>query len=363
MSAKNTLDIQKENTTKNTLEKETKKKLLNETVARIDKQYGRGSVMFLGQKRDDYEIESISTGSILLDKAIGIGGVPRGRVIEVFGPEASGKTTIALQIIAEAQKTGLTAAFIDAEHALDVKYAECLGVQFSELLLSQPDFGEQALDIAEMLIRSGVVDVIVIDSVAALVPKAELEGEMGDTHVGLQARLMSQALRKLSPIVHKSKVTLIFINQLRQNISSMPFMPKEVTTGGNALKFYSSVRLDVRRIESLKDKENNHYGNKICIKVVKNKVSLPFKSVQVHLIFGSGISKYYEIVDLSLTSNIIEQSGSWFSMNGEKLCQGKDSLVNMLKKDHNLFDKLEKSVRNHLAKSIVEIEPIAEEVV
>lgn len=325
--------------------KSTKKKLLEETISKIDKQYGRGSIMFLGDTQE-HDIESISTGSLLLDKAIGVKGIPKGRVIEIFGPEASGKTTIALQILAEAQKAGLSVAFIDAEHALDVQYAENLGINLEELLLSQPDYGEQALDIAEMLARSGAIDVIVVDSVAALIPKHELEGEIGDTHVGLQARLMSQALRKLSPIVHKNKVSLIFINQVRQNISAMPFMPKEVTTGGVALKFYSSVRLDVRRIESLKDKDGSHFGNKICIKVVKNKVAAPFKSVNVHLIFGLGISRFYEIFDLALKSGIIEQSGSWFSMNGEKICQGKDALINMMKTDKGFFDKLEKEVNS-----------------
>jgi recombination protein RecA len=319
----------------------SKKKLLLDAVSRIDKQYGKGSVMFMSKEQvNEFDIPSISTGSLLLDRAIGIGGVPCGRVIEVYGPEASGKTTIALQIIAEAQKKGGIAAFVDAEHALDISYAQNLGIKVDELLLSQPDYGEQALDIVEMLVRSGAVDVIVVDSVAALVPKSELEGDMGDTHVGLQARLMSQALRKLTPLVHKSNTCLIFINQVRQNINSMPFAPKETTTGGNALKFYASLRLDVRRIESIKDKEGKHIGNKINIKIVKNKVSIPFKVVTSHLMFGYGVSKYCEILDIALLKGIIEQSGSWFSYKGDKICQGKEGLITKLKKEKKFYDIL-----------------------
>jgi recombination protein RecA len=333
-----------------------KKKLLEETVAKIDKQYGKGSLMILGSSRGQLDIEYISTGSILLDRAISGGaGVPRGRIIEVYGPEASGKTTIALQIIAEAQKNEGIAAFIDAEHALDPVYAENLGIKINELLLSQPDYGEQALDIVETLVRSGAVDVIVVDSVSALLPKSELEGEMGDAQVGVQARLMSQALRKLTPLVHKSNVVLIFINQIRQNISAMAFGPKEVTSGGNALKFYASVRMDVRRIESIKDKDGVHYGNKINIKIVKNKVSTPFKVVSSHLIFGHGVSKFFEMFDIALSSGLIEQSGSWFSYKGEKLCQGRDALIAMLKKDKKFFDEILKAI--HVDSKITKTTP------
>ncbi len=329
-----------------------KRKLLAETIARIDKQYGKGSIMVLGEKQKDYDIEVFSTGSLLLDQATGCDGVPKGRIVEIYGPESSGKTTIALQIIAEVQKQNGIAAFVDAEHALDLQYASNLGISVPELVLSQPDYGEQALDIVEMLVRSNSVDVIVVDSVAALVPKHELEGEMGDTHVGLQARLMSQALRKLTPLVHKSKVILIFINQIRQNINSMPFAPKETTTGGNALKFYASLRFDVRRIESLKDKDGTQYGNKVAIKIVKNKLSRHFTSVHVHLIFGYGISKYYEILTVGLDSGILEMNGSWLYKNGEKLCQGRDAFIDLLKKDLVLFENLYKELSLHIKKKI-----------
>lgn len=329
-----------------------KTKLLAETIARIDKQYGKGSIMVLGEKQKDYDIEVFSTGSLLLDQATGCDGVPKGRIVEIYGPESSGKTTIALQIIAEVQKQNGIAAFVDAEHALDLQYASNLGICVPALVLSQPDYGEQALDIVEMLVRSNSVDVIVIDSVAALVPKHELEGEMGDTHVGLQARLMSQALRKLTPLVHKSKVILIFINQIRQNINSMPFAPKETTTGGNALKFYSSLRFDVRRIESLKDKDGSQYGNRVAIKIVKNKLSRPFTSVNVHLIFGYGISKYYEILTLGLDSGILEMNGSWLYKNGEKLCQGREAFIELLKKDSVLFENLHRELSLHIKKKI-----------
>lgn len=329
-----------------------KKKLLAETLSRIDKQHGKGSIMLLGEKQNDYEVEVFSTGSLLLDKAIGCNGVPRGRIIEIFGPESSGKTTIALQIIAEVQKSNGIAAFIDAEHALDLKYAENLGINVPELVLSQPDYGEQALDIVEMLVRSNSVDVIVVDSVAALVPKHELEGEMGDTHVGLLARLMSQALRKLTPLIHKSKVILIFINQIRQTINSMPFAPKETTTGGNALKFYASLRFDVRRIEGLKDKDGSQYGNKVSIKVVKNKLSRPFTSVQLYLIFGYGISKYYELLIIGLDSGVLEMSGSWIFKGTEKLCQGKEAFIEMLKNDDFFYNSLYKELSLHIKKKI-----------
>ncbi len=294
-----------------------KRKALEATLAQIDKQWGKGSVMLLGQNAA-IKVDAISTGSILIDHAIGVGGLPRGRVIEIYGPEASGKTTLALQAVAQAQSKGGICAFIDAEHALDPVYASKLGIKIDELIISQPDFGEQALDIAEMLIRSAAVDIIVIDSVAALVPKAELEGDMGDVHIGLQARLMSQALRKLTPIVHKSKTVLIFINQIRQNINAMAFANKEVTTGGNALKFYASVRLDVRRIESLK-KGDVQIGNRIAVKVAKNKVAPPFKKVVLDLLFSEGISKELDLLDAGLHFGIISQSGSWYSFEDEKI--------------------------------------------
>lgn len=307
-----------------------KRKALEAALAQIDKSYGKGSVMLLGQSAC-VQVEAISTGSLLLDEATGIGGLPRGRIVEIYGPEASGKTTIALQTIAQAQKQGGVCAFIDAEHALDPVYATKLGININDLIVSQPDFGEQALDIAEMLIRSAAVDVIVIDSVAALVPKTELEGEMGDSHVGLQARLMSQALRKLTPVVHKSKTLLIFINQVRQTINAMPFAPKEITTGGNALKFYSSVRLEVRRVESIKDKDGNIKGNRVKIKVAKNKMAPPFKVIEADLRFGEGIAREYELIDLGLEKGIIIQSGSWFSFKDEKIAQGRESLAATIK--------------------------------
>lgn len=314
---------------KDSVEQSMKKKMLEVTFSQIDKQYGSGAVMKLGESHNN-NIEAISTGSILIDRAIGIGGLPVGRIIEIFGPEASGKTTLAMHVISQAQKRGGICAFIDAEHALDVTYAKNLGINADELIISQPDYGEQALDIAEMLVRSGAVDVIVIDSVAALVPKAELEGDMGDSHMGLQARLMSQALRKLTPVIHKSKTVLIFINQIRQNIGAMPFANKETTTGGNALKFYASVRLDVRRIASLKKNEVN-IGNRVRVRVVKNKVAPPFKQVEVDLLFSEGISKELDLLDAALHFKVIAQSGSWFSFNGEKIAQGRDQVLQHLK--------------------------------
>lgn len=309
-----------------------KRKALDSVFSQIGKQYGEGSIMLLGQSASVH-VDALSTGSFLLDEALGIGGFPRGRIIEIFGPEASGKTTIALQAIASAQKSGGLCAFIDAEHALDPVYAKKLGINIDDLVISQPDFGEQALEIAEMLIRSGAVDIVVVDSVAALVPKAEIEGEMGDVHVGLQARLMSQALRKLTPIVHKSKTVLVFINQIRQNINAMAFAPKEVTTGGNALKFYASLRLDVRRIESLKDKNGIQYGNRVQIRIVKNKMAPPFKVALTTLLFDEGISRDHDLLDAALKYGVIEQSGSWFSFKGEKIAQGRDAVVHKLKSD------------------------------
>lgn len=320
-----------------------KKQALDVVISQIDKQYGKGSVMKLGQS-SSVDIDAISTGSILIDHAIGINGVPRGRIVEIYGPEASGKTTLALQIVAQAQKEGGICAFIDAEHALDPSYASKLGIDTNELLISQPDFGEQALDIAEMLVRSGAIDVIIVDSVAALVPKAELEGEIGDVHVGLQARLMSQALRKLTAVVHKSKTVLIFINQIRHNINALAFANKETTTGGNALKFYASLRLEVRKLESLK-KDDNHFGNRVVIKVVKNKMAPPFKKVLVDLIFSEGISKEYDLLDAALQCGVIKQSGSWFSMGTEKIAQGREQVFQALKSNKEFAQKIATEVR------------------
>lgn len=319
-----------------------KMKMLDSVLMQIDKQYGKGSVMYLGQNATQ-QMDVISTGSIQIDDAIGIKGFPRGRIIEIFGPEATGKTTLALQVLAQAQKKGGICAFIDAEHSLDPTYASNLGIKINDLLISQPDYGEQALDIAEMLIRSGTVDVIVVDSVAALVPKAELEGDMGDVHVGLQARLMSQALRKLTPVVHKSKTVLIFINQVRANISAFAFANKEVTTGGKALKFYASLRLDVRKIQAIKHREA-HIGNRLVIKVVKNKMAPPFKKAEVDLIFSEGISKELDLIGAALEHNVIKQAGAWFSFNGERLTQGKDQLRQLLKEDEKLFDTIAKAL-------------------
>jgi recombination protein RecA len=322
---------------KNQAEQSMKKKMLEVTFSQIDKQYGSGAVMKLGESSHN-NIEAISTGSILIDRAIGIGGLPVGRIIEIFGPEASGKTTLAMHVISQAQKRGGICAFIDAEHALDITYARNLGINVDELIISQPDYGEQALDIAEMLVRSGAIDVLVIDSVAALVPKAELEGDMGDSHMGLQARLMSQALRKLTPVIHKSKTVLIFINQIRQNIGAMPFANKETTTGGNALKFYASVRLDVRKVASLKKNEVS-VGNRVRVRVVKNKVAPPFKQVELDLLFSEGISKELDLLDAALHFKVITQSGSWFAFNDVKIAQGRDQVLQYLK-DNKAFTEV-----------------------
>jgi len=319
-------------------EADFKKKVLEVTFSQIDKQYGQGAIMRLGQT-DKVNVDAISTGSILIDSIIGIGGFPRGRIIEIFGPEASGKTTLAMHVIAQAQKKGGICAFIDAEHALDSTYASQIGINIDDLIISQPDYGEQALDITEMLVRSGAIDIIVVDSVAALVPKAELEGEMGDVHMGLQARLMSQALRKLTSVVHKSKTVLIFINQVRQNINNMAFGPKETTTGGKALKFYSSLRIDVRRIASLK-KDGNHFGNRLAIKAVKNKVAPPFKKTEVDLIFGKGISRELDLLDAALQNKIIIQSGSWFSFEDKKFAQGREQALKYLNENEEFFSTI-----------------------
>lgn len=338
--------------------KDGKQKALEVAFAQIDKQFGKGSVMLLGQKTDN-KFETISTGSLTIDGALGTGGLPRGRIIEIFGPEASGKTTLTLHAIAQTQKAGGVCAFIDAEHAMDPAYATSIGININDLIISQPDYGEQALDIAEMLIRSNAVDMLVIDSVAALVPKAELEGEMGDHHVGLQARLMSQALRKLTPVVHKSKTVLIFINQIRSKINSMPFGNNETTTGGNALKFYASIRLDIRRIATLK-KGDRAFGNRVAVKVVKNKCAPPFKRVEVDLIFGHGISQELEVLDLALQHAIIQQSGSWFTFESEKIGQGRENCLARLQEDKVFFDKIYKLViaKIDLTKDIAQVEDI-----
>lgn len=322
-----------------------KGKALELALAQIDKQYGKGSVMRLGDETRA-PIEVIPTGSISLDVALGIGGLPRGRIVEVYGPESSGKTSVALHAVANAQKLGGTAAFIDAEHALDPEYAKAIGVDTDSLLVSQPDTGEQALEIADMLIRSGALDIIVIDSVAALVPRAEIEGEMGDSHVGLQARLMSQALRKLTSALYNAKTTAIFINQLREKVGVM-FGSPETTTGGKALKFYSSVRLDVRRIETLKD-GSDAVGNRTRVKVVKNKVAPPFREAIFDILYGQGISREGEIIDLGVTAKIVEKSGAWYSYNGEKIGQGKDNAREFLRENPDIGHEIENKVRASL---------------
>lgn len=319
-----------------------RKKALEVTFSQIEKEYGKGAVMLLGDQPKG-GIAAISSGSIQIDEIIGIGGYPRGRIIEIFGPESSGKTTLALQAIAQSQKSGGICAFIDAEHALDASYAQKLGVNIADLIISQPDFGEQALEIAEMLIRSGAVDIIVIDSVAALVPKAELEGDMGDSHVGLQARLMSQALRKLAAIVHKSNTALIFINQIRQNIASMGYGPTETTTGGKALKFYASLRLDIRKIASLK-KNEEVFGNRVRIKAVKNKMAPPFKETEVDFIFNMGISKELDLLDVAIAHGVVIKSGAWLAMDGKNFAQGREQALQVLKKDSQLYDTLYRMV-------------------
>src|SRR5450432_2015494 len=312
-----------------------KLKAVELAFSQIEKQFGKGSIMRLGQKGAIQPIEAIPTGAISIDYALGVGGVPRGRVIEIFGPESSGKTTLALQVIAEAQKLGGLAAFVDAEHALDAAYAQKLGVDLDNLLVSQPDNGEQALEITEMLIRSGAVDVVVIDSVAALVPKAEIEGEMGEAQMGLQARLMSQALRKLTGIVSKSKTSLIFINQIREKIGVM-FGNPETTTGGRALKFYASIRLDIRRIAAIKDGDVV-IGNRTKVKVVKNKLAPPFREAEFDIIYGEGVSKEGDLIDLGVAHNVIEKSGSWFSYKGERVGQGRENSKQFLKDNPDIW--------------------------
>lgn len=321
---------------------EEKKKALESVFGQIEKQYGKGSVMRLGEKTD-IEIDAVPTGSLALDIALGIGGVPRGRIIEIYGPESSGKTTVALHIVAEVQKLGGEAAFIDAEHALDPIYAKNLGVDIDDLIVSQPDTGEQALEITEQLVRSGAIDVVVVDSVAALVPKQEIEGLMGDSHVGLQARLMSQALRKLASVVNRSNTIAIFINQLREKVGVM-FGNPETTPGGRALKFYSSVRLDVRRSETIKT-EDGITGNRTKVKVVKNKVAPPFKDAEFDIIYGKGISKSGNIVDLGVEYDIVEKSGSWFSYDGTRLGQGRESVKKVLEDNPELSNEIEAKIR------------------
>jgi len=326
-----------------------KDKTLEQVLSDIEKQFGKGSIMKLGEN-SHIEVEVCPSGSLALDIALGVGGFPKGRIIEIFGPESSGKTTFALHAIAEVQKQGGRAAFIDAEHALDPVYAKKLGVNINELLLSQPDTGEQALEICEALVRSEVVNIVVVDSVAALVPQAEIEGEMGDNHVGLQARLMSQALRKLSGSISKTKTIAIFINQLREKIGVM-FGNPETTPGGRALKFYSTIRLDIRRSEQLKIGENI-IGNKTTIKVVKNKVAPPFKAVNVDIIYGEGISKEGELIDLATDASILEKSGVWYAYNGAKIGQGKENVKSLLKENTKLRDELEQKVRDFYSISV-----------
>jgi recombination protein RecA len=325
---------------------DNRKKALAAALGQIEKQFGKGSVMRLGDASASYEFEIVSTGSLGLDIALGVGGLPRGRIVEIYGPESSGKTTLTLQVIAEAQRAGGTAAFVDAEHALDPGYAEKLGVNVQDLLVSQPDTGEQALEITDMLVRSGAVDVIVVDSVAALTPKAEIEGEMGDAHVGLQARLMSQALRKLTGNIKRSNAVVIFINQIRMKIGVM-FGNPETTTGGNALKFYASVRLDIRRIGALKNGEEV-IGNQTRVKVVKNKVAPPFREAEFEIMYGAGISRIGEIIDMGVLQGLVEKSGSWYSYNRERIGQGKENARAFLEQHQDIAQEIEAKLREKL---------------
>ena len=325
---------------------ESKKKSLELAIKQIDKAFGKGALMRLGDKAEE-NIEAISTGSLGLDLALGIGGVPKGRIIEIYGPESSGKTTLTLHIVAEAQRQGGVCAFVDAEHALDVKHAKNLGVDTDNLLVSQPDFGEQALEIVETLARSGAVDVIVVDSVAALTPKAEIEGDMGDSHMGLQARLMSQALRKLAGVLHKMNTTVIFINQIRQKIGGMSYGNNETTTGGNALKFYASVRVDIRKIQSLKQGEDV-IGNRVKAKVIKNKVAPPFRQAEFDIMFGEGISRTGEIVDYGVKLDVIDKAGAWFSYKSTKIGQGRENAKIFLKENSAVCQEIENEIRNSI---------------
>ena len=345
------------------VEKESmdKQKALDAALSQIERAFGKGSIMRLGQGGSVAEVETISTGSLGLDIGLGVGGLPRGRVIEIYGPESSGKTTLALHVIAEAQKSGGTSAFIDAEHALDPLYARKLGVVVDELLISQPDAGEQALEIADTLVRSGAIDVLVVDSVAALVPRAELEGEMGDTHVGLQARLMSQALRKLTASISRSRTMVIFINQIRMKIGVMYGSP-ETTSGGNALKFYASVRLDIRRTGAIKDRDEI-VGNQTRVKVVKNKVASPFKVVEFDIMYGQGISKTGELVDLGVKAGIVEKSGSWYSYNSTRIGQGRENAKQFLLENSEIADEIERAVRANagLIAEALDGQPVADD--
>ena len=336
-----------------------KEKALEAALSQIERAFGKGSVMKLGQREQAVEIEAIPTGSLALDIALGIGGLPRGRVVEIYGPESSGKTTLALHVSAEAQKRGGTCAFVDAEHALDPIYAGKLGVNIEDLLISQPDTGEQALEIADTLVRSGAIDVLVIDSVAALVPRAELEGEMGDTHVGLQARLMSQALRKLTSSISRSNCMVIFINQIRMKIGVM-FGNPETTSGGNALKFYASVRLDIRRIGAIKDRDEV-VGNQTRVKVVKNKVAPPFKMVEFDIMYGEGISRTGELIDLGVRAGIVEKSGSWFSYDGQRIGQGRENAKTYLKETPEVAEAIDAEIRRNagLITDTIMDEPVA----
>jgi recombination protein RecA len=338
---------------------ENRKKALSAALSQIEKQFGKGSVMRLGDAIASRDIEAVSTGSLGLDIALGIGGLPRGRVVEIYGPESSGKTTLTLQVVAEIQKLGGTAAFVDAEHALDPVYAQKVGVNVEDLLISQPDTGEQALEITDMLVRSGAVDVIVVDSVAALTPKAEIEGEMGDAHVGLQARLMSQALRKLTGNIKRSNALVIFINQIRMKIGVM-FGNPETTTGGNALKFYASVRLDIRRIGAIK-KGEEVIGSETRVKVVKNKVAPPFKTAEFEILYGAGISREGEIVDLGVQQNIIEKSGAWFSYKGDRIGQGKENAREFLVNNKDIAADIEKQIRARVLPGKAPVQAVEEE--
>lgn len=334
-----------------------KTRAIDLALSQIEKQFGKGSIMRLGSKEAIVPIAVISTGSISFDSALGVGGFPRGRVVEIFGPESSGKTTVALQVIAEAQKAGGMAAFVDAEHALDPIYAKKLGVDVDNLLVAQPDYGEQALEIAEALVRSNAIDVLVVDSVAALVPKAELEGEMGDSHMGLQARLMSQALRKLTGIVSKSRTCLVFINQIREKIGVM-FGNPETTTGGRALKFYSSVRVDIRRIAAIKDGDLV-VGSRTKVKVVKNKTAAPFREAEFDIMYGEGISREGDLLDLGVDKGMVEKSGAWFSYKGERIGQGRENVKQFLKENKDITAKLEAELRRELGLKTLAIEPPA----
>jgi recombination protein RecA len=338
---------------------DNRKKALAAALGQIEKQFGKGSVMRLGDAGDSYDVEAISTGSLGLDIALGVGGLPKGRIVEIYGPESSGKTTLTLQVIAECQKAGGTAAFVDAEHALDPTYAEKLGVNVTDLLVSQPDTGEQALEITDMLVRSGAVDVVVVDSVAALTPKAEIEGEMGDSHMGLQARLMSQALRKLTGNIKRSNTIVIFINQIRMKIGVM-FGNPETTTGGNALKFYASVRLDIRRIGAIKNGEEV-VGNQTRVKVVKNKVAPPFRETEFEIMYGQGISRNGEVIDMGVLHGLVEKSGSWYSYAGERIGQGKENAKAFLDQHPEKAQEIEGKLREKLLPKLAKHEAAAKE--